>query len=241
MKSIKVLSLALAGVIASSANASVVCPSGFSVGAELATVLSKYDGKYSEGNTVIQDGSRNKTSFLASLLLGYDFQVGGNMMIGFDVLFGVNFAGKAKLYGTKDFKYNEADGKCHLQIKRQWSGEFTPRFGWMVTPACEIYLKGGINVTRYKLSMYDDDGNRVENATFPGGSKLEGKTKVAPVVGCGVRYNFTENLGIQVGYSFIFKTNLDNDKKTDASKSDATTGKLKTQAHKFGVAAFYRF
>lgn len=182
-----------------------------------------------------------KAAFGASILTGYDWQVGGNMMLGIDLDAGWNFAGKTKAYFNDNMKKDAVNG--YIQLQRSWELNVGPRFGIMVTPACELFLKGGLNVTRYKLSCRENDGKKVQLAD--GISNIfKGKTKVAPFVGAGVTYNFAENFGATLSYAYLFNSRIKFEDSTEDAKfviQKGYKGELKTTAHKITLGAFYRF
>lgn len=182
-----------------------------------------------------------KAAFGASILTGYDWQVGGNMMLGIDLDAGWNFAGKTKAYFNDNMKKDAVNG--YIQLQRSWELNVGPRFGIMVTPACELFLKGGLNVTRYKLSCRENDGKKVQLAD--GISNIfKGKTKAAPFVGAGVTYNFAENFGATLSYAYLFNSRIKFEDSTEDAKfvvQKGYKGELKTTAHKITLGAFYRF
>lgn len=182
-----------------------------------------------------------KAAFSASILTGYDWQVGGNMMLGIDLDAGWNFAGKTKAYFNDNMKKDAVNG--YIQLQRSWELNVGPRFGIMVTPACELFLKGGLNVTRYKLSCRENDGKKVQLAD--GISNIfKGKTKAAPFVGAGVTYNFAENFGATLSYAYLFNSRIKFEDSTEDAKfvvQKGYKGELKTTAHKITLGAFYRF
>ncbi len=201
MKFTKIL---LATSIAAISTTAFASNGGFYIGANTGASFERY----SEDN-----GKGKKTKAIAEGVLGYDFHF-DTIVLGMDFEFGTNFGKFKRSFKDTDESLNEVNVK--IEIKTQWQLGFMPRVGYLVTPDCEIYLTAGARVVKHKYNELNS--TTTENVK---------KTKVHPVAGIGMKYDFTPNLFAKAEYNYLFKTkSFDN---------------AKYQAHGFKLGFGYKF
>ena len=190
MKNFKLFSCALICAVCSNqvsfsqeTQSTQLATGGFTFGAEFGAVFNKYKYKLSEIQTSKEERtSKSKTGFLGALTLGYDIPVAETLILGIDSSIGYNFDSKAK-YGN-------------YGLRRTVSIDLAPRFGFMASDMFEIYLKAGMNYSRYKSSYQSVN--------------IDSKGKFSPIVGLGIRYNVNKNFGLSVSFTHQFKRNQTN-------------------------------
>ncbi len=228
MKSVKILSIALAGMIFSFAQAEY--PSGFKVGLGGSTHFGKFDIKVNiEAEDLLQDMQtvgkslkKSKTSFSPSLFIGYDFALENALTLGLETEFG---------YNLKWTKFNDKNGNGALKLRKGAFVEATPKIGYFITQDIELFAKAGIDFARYNLKLNGATDNTLAK---------DHKNKVTFVAGAGVNYNLTQNFGLSLAYTHQFNKKIDTSTKCKEHRITLGTS-AKYKEHRITLGAFYRF
>ncbi len=176
---------------------------GFYVGLNTGVALNEGTLK-----AVYQNGKFNKdaNSVMLGLFGGYGYKF-NNFVVGVDLNGGVCFSAKAKFYEKE--LYSAADTAAYaLEInspitgdtvtgwaKRTFDASVMPKFGWLANRNCELFVMAGANISTYSVKS-DINFSSVN------------KTKIAPAVGAGVKYGFTDSLFATLAYHYVFKGNI---------------------------------
>lgn len=209
MKFTKIL---LVASIAAISTTSFASNGGFYIGANTGASIEKY-------------AKLKKTKVIAEGVLGYDFHF-DTIVLGMDFNFGTTFGKIKKSWSKVDESGNKMDSKAN--VKTQWQLGFMPRIGYLITPDCELYLTAGVRVVKHKFNLSATKTISYPNhPVFRTLTASEKKTKVHPVAGLGMKYNFTQNLFAKAEYNYLFKTK--------------SIGTLKYQAHGFKLGFGYKF
>ena len=86
-----------------------------------------------------------------------------------------------------------------MSARKNFGMSLMPRVGFLVFPKCELFLTAGINLCSYKGTYGTPAGTN---------SKHQNKTKLSPVAGAGIRYDFTPSVFGTVSYNYAFKTKI---------------------------------
>ena len=177
----------LAASIAAVSTTAFASTGGFYIGANTGASFEKCS---------VEGQNPKKTKVIAEGVLGYDFHF-DTIVLGMDFEFGTTFGKFNDYYGDMGSGY-----EFRYSRKTQWQLGFMPRIGYLITPDCEIYLTAGARVVKHKT---------IRTAIDSGSKAIDGidsfkKTKVHPVAGLGMRYDFNPNLFAKFEYNYLFKT-----------------------------------
>ena len=195
--------------------------------------------------------SNKKTNFAAELVLGYDFRI-NDVMMGVDLTFGSNF-GKVALKAKGTISKQEATdadlgneggsvNRTYGKVKEQWHVGLMPRVGYLFTPEFEGYVTFGVKFAKLKTQVpnlitgYDVTTATTAKLSDDYSIKKKSGMRVIPVVGAGVRYEFTPELFAKLEYNFDFRAKAKMHK--DAMEELKS---VKVSAHVVKLGLGYRF
>ena len=124
-------------------------------------------------------------------------------------------------------------------VKEQWHIGLMPRVGYLFTPEFEGYVTFGVKFSKFKLAVPNIADDAAENGNIPEvepSLKKKSGMRVIPVVGAGVRYEFTPELFAKLEYNFDFRTKAKLHKDTMPELKN-----VKVSAHTIKLGLGYRF
>ena len=187
--------------------------------------------------------TNRKTNFAAELVLGYDFRM-NDIMMGVDLTLGSTLGKNMLKYRFKgtddDWNNGETYSGSYGRVKPSWHVGLMPRIGYLFTPEFEGYLTFGVKFVRLQSKTYNVAELNVKDdsgipAIPPSMNKKSGM-RVIPVVGAGVRYEFTPEMFAKLEYNFDFRTKAKLHKKTMPELKN-----VKVSAHTIKLGLGYRF
>jgi opacity protein-like surface antigen len=249
MNANKILGIALASAVAAASSFAAPCGNGgFYVGVDAGVNFSKvkvqstthYDTatehhKAGQSCTV----EKEKVQPAAKIYVGVDKRI-NDVKIGADLGFGMDFGKLKRVYdgwGADDSK----DGRDEVQVKQTWNITLMPRLGYLVLPELEIYATAGAKLAHFKTTYVDV----IPTDAGQDGPDSKKCCRIIPVVGAGVRWDFTPNWFAKLEYNFEIRTKLK--MPTSLAEKNENPGfagnanAVKRHSHAVKVGVGYRF
>ncbi|AIK97111.1 outer membrane protein [Candidatus Odyssella acanthamoebae] len=132
----------------------------------------------------------------------------------------------AMLFSGKKTHTDQEEG-IKETLKYTWSSELNARLGYNICNNAAVYGLVGVRAYHKKLKALDTDDNSVIY-------KLE-KTRLAPVIGAGIKAKVAANISAGVEYRYAFE------KKRTWKYADGSKSELKQDSHAVLAKVSYHF
>jgi opacity protein-like surface antigen len=168
---------------------------GFNLGIQAGISLDRTKLSGKADNFAPPSKSKSKIGGVFGAFVGYNHAFNNKFVLGANFEFNAN-TGSTSFYDTDYMDKEEkkdAEKKKIISFKRQFSFIPSVRFGYAVSNSLLIYLKAGLDVSRFKGTVYL--GTKKASAS---------KTKLAPQIGLGADYLFSKNVFARIEYTYSF-------------------------------------